>query len=345
MSAHLSSRSESILKNLIEAYLLEGEPVGSRLLSRRAPEGLSAATIRNVLADLEDEALLSQPHTSAGRIPTQKAYRYYVDRWILPTRPDPAMGARLSPALLEPGRDPESWVRHASKVLSEVMGGICVALPLSLRLSRLVRLEFVPLGPGRLVAVWVGAGGEVEHQVMDNAWHFTPECLTELGNFATDCFGGCTLPELRQRLLARLQAQADQARDLVVRLADMTERMDGAPGQGAPVVVSGVGHLGRLPEFEATDHFRSLVEAFEEHERLVRLLNAFAEAATLDVQLLLGTENPFLDRLPLATALRTVTLGSGDRVAFALVSPMRADYPRMLGGLAWWTEALASGST
>ena len=162
----LTSRSEMVLRALIEAYLVEGEPVGSRLLATRFPESLSSATIRNVLADLEDEALVSQPHTSAGRVPTERAYRYYVDRWIRPEPPTQALSAKLAAAFEGMDQDPDTWLRHASKVLSEVMGGVCVALPVHLANSSLVRLEFVPLGPKRLVAVWVGSAGDVEHQVM-----------------------------------------------------------------------------------------------------------------------------------------------------------------------------------
>jgi heat-inducible transcriptional repressor len=342
MSFSVNPRSESVLKALIEAYLLDGEPVGSRLLSRRLSQPLSPATIRNVLVDLEDEALLSQPHTSAGRVPTEKSYRYYVNRWVLPTRPDPDVGQRLESALDTAGKDPDIWLRHATKVLSEVMNGICLALPLHLTASRLVRLEFVPLGTHRIVAIWVGSGGEVEHQVMDNPWGFDSAMLVELGNFATRHFTGCTLPQLRSRLFTALQDRANQVRELCRRLSELAEHLkvsETAPDN--PLLVAGLGNLGRLPDFEDPQQFRSLVETFEEHERLVRLLNAFAESASSDVQLLLGSENPFMPSMPLATALRTVMVGPGERVAFAVVQPLRVNYVRFLGGLAWWSEALA----
>ena len=155
MSITLSPRSESVLKTLIETYLVEGEPVGSRLLSKLMPGSLSSATIRNVLSDLEEDTLVDQPHTSAGRVPTEKAYRYYVDRWVKGAEPDPDLGARLSTAF-EGMDDPEreaQWMRHASKVLSEAMQGICVALPTHLSTSRMVRLEFIPIDASKL-ATW-----------------------------------------------------------------------------------------------------------------------------------------------------------------------------------------------
>jgi heat-inducible transcriptional repressor len=339
---HLTTRSETVLKALIEAYLAEGEPVGSRLLAKRFPEPVSSATIRNVLADLEDEALVSQPHTSAGRVPTERAYRYYVDRWVRPERPGPEIGAKLAAAFEGMDQDPDTWLRHASRVLAEVMGGVCVALPVQLASSRLVRLEFVPLGPRRLVAVWVGTAGDVEHQVMENAWGFDEATLVELGNFATFHYGGCSLADMRRGLLQALQGQADEARQLRMRLAELAERMaESGSGEGSHLIVSGLRELLQKPEFEDSRRFRELVVAFEEHGHLARLLNAFAEASAREVKLLLGSENPFLPDIPLATAMRTVGLPGRERAAFAFFGPLRLDYPKVIGGLAWWSDELA----
>ncbi|MFZ1612565.1 MAG: heat-inducible transcriptional repressor HrcA [Holophaga sp.] len=338
----LNLRSETVLKALIEAYLLDGEPVGSRLLAHRFPEPVSSATIRNVLTDLEEEALVTQPHTSAGRIPTERAYRYYVDHWMRPQRPAPHLGAKLATAFEGMDQDPDAWLRHASRVLSEVMGGICIALPVHLSTSTLVRLEFVPLGPRRLVAVWVGSAGDVEHQVMENSWGFEAPVLAELGNFATWNFAGCSLTDMRQKLLAALQGQADEAHQLRLRLAELAERMAQATGAEAPLLaVAGLRELLKMPEFEDSKRFRELVEAFEEHGHLAKLLNAFAEASAKEVKLLLGSENPYLPEMPLATAMRTVALPGEERAAFAFFGPLRLDYGKVIGGLAWWSEELA----
>ena len=339
MSITLSPRSESVLKTLIETYLVEGEPVGSRLLSKLMPGSLSSATIRNVLSDLEEDTLVDQPHTSAGRVPTEKAYRYYVDRWVKSTEPDPGLGARLSAAfegIGEPDGEAQ-WMRHASKVLSEAMQGICVALPTHLSTSRMVRLEFIPIDATKLVTVWVGTGGDVEHQMMANIWGFSPEVLVELGNFATAHFAGCSLPEMRDRLIASVGEPTETRR----RLSDVAHHMNLPPqGGGSPMVVAGLGLLGRVPEFGDASRFRNLVEAFEQHERLAHLLNAFAQAATREVQLLLGTENPYFNEMPLATALRTVTVRKNQHITFALVGPLRMDYVKLVGSLAWWSDEI-----
>ncbi len=341
LNGSLDPRSESVLKTLIETYLLEGEPVGSRLLSKRYPESLSSATIRNVLSDLEDEAMVAQPHTSAGRVPTERAYRYYVNRWLQLKEPDDAMGVQLQAALEGIEQDPEAWLRHASRVLSEVMGGVCIALPQRLSSTRLMRLEFVPLDRHRLVGVWVGSLGEVEHQIIENSWGFKAEALVEMANFASEHFRGCTLPEMRQKLLLALQEGAGEARAMWERLSKLASSWpDPVPSSDHPVVVSGLGQMGQLPEFEDLDRFRSLVATFEEHERLALLLNAFGQSAAMEVQLLLGSENPFLLSMPLATMVRSVPLGGQTWATFALMAPLRMDYGRILGGLAWWSHAV-----
>ena len=288
--------------------------------------------------------MVDQPHSSAGRVPTEKAYRYYVDHWVRPARPGAALGAKLSSALdgMETMDAGDSlWIRHATKVLSEAMQGICVALPTHLANSRLVRLEFVPLKPGKIVTVWVGSQGDVEHQVLENQWEFPDTALIELGNFATAHVQGCSLKEMRDRLISELPGRAGQGQQMRRRLSDVAARMnlpeDGPP---IPVIVAGLGELGKVREFGEAGRFRSLVEAFEQHERLAHLLNAFAEASTREVQLLLGKENPYLPEMPLATALRTVQVSKGERVTFALVGPLRMDYVKLVGSLAWWSDEL-----
>jgi heat-inducible transcriptional repressor len=336
---NLNPRGESVLRTLIETYLEEGEPVGSRLLAKRYPEPLSSATIRNVLSDLEDESMVAQPHTSAGRIPTERAYRYYVDRWLKSMPPGPELEGLLTSTLDGLESDPEAWARHASRTLAEVMGGVCVALPLPLTQSRLVRLEFIPVTPGRLVAVWVGSLGEVEHRLMENPWNHSEALLTELGNYATAQFTGLTLAEMRSRLLDALRVGAEEGESIRRRLQELAARWpDDSHAADPPILISGLGRLGELPEFEDMARFRELVAAFEEHGRLARLLNAFAGRAAEDVQLLLGTENPYFETWPLATAVRTVALGPAGFVTFALMGPLRMDYGRVMGGFQWWSR-------
>ncbi|HTL97491.1 MAG TPA: HrcA family transcriptional regulator, partial [Holophagaceae bacterium] len=196
--------------------------------------------------------------------------------------------------------------------------------------------------PGRAVAVWVGTGGEVEHRVLEVPSALTAAQMIELGNYASSRFQGLTLPELQGRLLAELRSGVEEGRQLAMRLQEMAADWDTAEtGADQAVLVSGLGQLGQLPEFDDLARFRGMVTAFEEQERLARLLNAFADSSRSGVQLLLGRENPYLADFPLATLVRTVRLGPAGFVTFALVGPLRMDYPRVLPGLDWWGREVA----
>ena len=187
------------------------------------------------------------------------------------------------------------------------------------------------------MAVWVGSAGEVEHRVLEVPADLSPVQMVELGNFASLRFQGLTLQEMQNRLVAELQSGVEEGRQLAAKLQQMAAKWTASEGrEEPPVLVSGLGQLGQLPEFDDLERFRGMVAAFEEQELLARLLNAFADQARSGVQLLLGSENPYLASFPLATLVRTVHLGPAGFVTFALVGPLRMDYPKILAGLDWW---------
>ncbi|MFM8233846.1 MAG: heat-inducible transcriptional repressor HrcA [Holophagaceae bacterium] len=340
----LSARRESILRTLIETYYREKEPVGSKLLAERHGESLSSATIRSVLSDLEHDALLTQPHTSAGRIPTERAYRYYVDRWLdefMSKRPNPSTKQDLQALLQMPETDLEPWAQRASRILSEVLGGVCVALPSRMVLSTLVKLEFVPLGSEKIVAIWVDNQGEVEHRVIENQWHYAPHQLVEMGNFATTHFRGLTLSQMQKKMMEGMGEGVHEVKALLAQLQMIARDWeDHTSNNPSTVVVQGLSQLTRLPEFEDLDRLKHLVENFEEQSRLAHLLNAFAEKASKDTQVILGSENPYFSNLGLATSVRRVQLDPLGHVTLALIAPLRMDYPHVLGGLSWWANEL-----
>ncbi len=342
----LSARRESILRTLIETYYREKEPVGSRLIAERHGESLSSATIRSVLSDLEHDSLLTQPHTSAGRIPTEKAYRYYVDRWLdefVTKRPNLSTKQDLEALLQMPETDLEPWAQRASRILSEVLGGVCVALPSRMVLSTLVKLEFVPLDTDKIVAIWVDNQGEVEHRIIENHWHYAPHQLVEMGNFATTHFRGLTLSQMQKKMMEGIGEGVHEVKVLLTQLQVIARDWEGQTSSSqSNVVIQGLSQLTRLPEFEDLDRLKHLVENFEEQSRLAHLLNAFAEKASKDTQVILGSENPYLSNLGLATSVRRVQLDKSGYVTLALIAPMRMDYPHVLGGLSWWANEISN---
>lgn len=338
----LNPRRESILKTLIETYYEAKEPVGSRLIAERHKESLSSATIRMVLSDLELELMLEQPHTSSGRVPTEKAYRYYVNRWNeeLSTHRLPLDHQRALSATTEMQNDDlESWVQHASRTLSEMMGGVCLALPTAHPVRALAKLEFIPLGPTRIVAIWVDADGKVEHRVFENQWTLTPEQLQELGNFSTQHFSGLTLVEMQNAIIALMRRGVNEVQRLVSQLHQISEHWASSPTSDK-VTIQGLNRLTKLPEFRDIHHFNNIVEKFEEHKQLVQLLKVFTKDSIEKTQVVLGTENDLFAHLSMATMVRTIPLGQGSYVTFAMVGPLRMNYPLVLGGLKWWAHQI-----
>ncbi len=348
LSLSLSARRESILRTLIETYYREKEPVGSKLIAERHIEPLSSATIRTVLSDLEHDSLLTQPHTSAGRIPTEKAYRYYVDRWLdefVTKRPSISTKQDLEALLQIPEIDLEPWAQRASRILSEVLGGVCIALPSRMVLSTLMKLEFVPLDRDKIVAIWIDNQGEVEHRIIENNSHYQPHQLVEMGNFATTHFRGLTLSQIQKKMIDDIGEDVHEVKKLLTQLQVVAKDwQEKSSSSQSSVVIQGLSQLTHLPEFSDLDRLKNLVEYFEEQSRLVHLLSAFSEKASKSTQVILGSENPYLSNLGLATTVRHVQLDSSGFVTLALIAPMRMDYPHVLGGLSWWANEISNRS-
>src|SRR5919202_6056920 len=203
--AGLDNRSAAVLRELVELYVLTGEPVGSRTLSRRLPLDLSPASIRNVIADLEEAGLLYAPHTSAGRLPTDRGLRLFVDGLLefgdLGEKEREAIAARCAAS----GRSLQETLAEAGQMLSGLAGaaGLVVAPKTE---GRLRHIEFVALGPGRALVVLVMADGQVENRVVEVPPGLPPGALQQAGNYLNARLDGSTLEETRARVAEEISA-------------------------------------------------------------------------------------------------------------------------------------------
>ena len=204
-AAGLDSRSAQILRELVETYVATGEPVGSRTLSRRLPLGLSPATIRNAMADLEDAGLLYAPHTSAGRLPTERGLRLFVDGLLefgaLGEEDRDAIAARCAAS----GRSLQETLAEAGLMLSGLAGA--AGLVVAPKTENPVRhIEFVALGPGRALVVLVHEGGQVENRVIEVPAGLPPSALTQASNYLNARLAGRTLEETRTHVAEEIAA-------------------------------------------------------------------------------------------------------------------------------------------
>ena len=324
----LSDRVQRLLAALVREYIEHGEPVSSQWLAGHGGCAVSSATVRNVLARLEEQGFVRQPHTSAGRVPTDLGYRQYVDGLVQgrrPVRPSLDVEARFRQA----GSVPEV-LAHASHELARATQHVGFAwAPTAERL--LQRIEFVPLDGGRVLVVVVATNGEVAHKVVPFDGLTSREQLIEAANYLTAEYGALPLTEIRARLLDEMRAERALYDALFARtLALAEETLASLPGE-SHVFVSGaptLADLGLSPD--ALPTLRALLAMLEEKERLAQLLTAYLEEPGLTI--VIGTEHLSPDLQSLSLVLTTPLDGSRFGVV-GILGPTRMRYSRAIAAV------------
>ncbi|HZV53321.1 MAG TPA: heat-inducible transcriptional repressor HrcA [Rhodocyclaceae bacterium] len=282
----LDRRAQSLLKTLIERYIAEGQPVGSRTLSRYSGLELSPATIRNVMSDLEEMGFIASPHTSAGRIPTPKGYRLFVDT-LLTVQPLAREDLTEIKGVIQPDQ-PQRLISHASQLLSELTHFAGVVIAPRRQLPRIRQIEFLSLSETRILLIIVTADGDVQNRILFTQRSYTPSELTTAANMLNEHFAGYDFPQIR----ARLQDELKQLR------ADMVELMSAAVEAGsqaiadtaAEYVISGEKNLLGVEELSSNmGRLRRLFDLFEQKTGLVQLLDLSSRAE--GVQVFIGGES------------------------------------------------------
>src|SRR5262245_29891340 len=228
----LSERSQQLLKLLVEHYIRDGQPVGSRTLSRDLGLNLSAATIRNVMADLEDLGFVASPHTSAGRIPTDKGYRFFVDTLLKFQPLEHDKIAAIQTRLGEHSDDPKALVAAASQMLSSVtrLAGV-VTLPRQSH-AALSQIEFVPLSDNRVLAILVVNGREVQNRILQLERYYSPDELRRASNYLNQEFGGKELSAVRDHLLTQLKETREHLNQMMLDAIRLAQQVVNVPPQG-----------------------------------------------------------------------------------------------------------------
>ncbi|HKD54735.1 MAG TPA: heat-inducible transcriptional repressor HrcA [Steroidobacteraceae bacterium] len=327
----LGERAQHLLRILIESYIRDGQPVGSRALSRESGLQLSSATIRNVMADLEELGFVSSPHTSAGRIPTDKGYRFFVDT-LLQLRPlDEAASAELR-RQVEASRDaPTSTdlIATVSQLLSSAtqLAGV-VTLPRT-RQAAVTQIEFVGLSENRVLVVLVFNDREVQNRIIQLERHYSPDELKRASNYLNEQFRGRSLREVRQEILRQLsEARAHMNQIMLDAIAVAQQVFEtGAEGR-LEYVIKGETNLMGMAELTNVEKLRRLFEAFNEKRDFLHLLDHSLKAE--GVQIFIGHESGYqiLDDCSVVTA----PYAQGDAVVGVLgvIGPTRMAYERVI---------------
>lgn len=327
-SAGLGPREREILKSVIRAHILTGAPVGSRAISIGGGMDLSPATIRSIMGELEDRGLLAQPHTSAGRVPTDVAYRFFVDQLMGTHRMAPAHTHAIDEALIRSRQEIPDLLEEASRQLSRFSNHVGVVLAPELRRIVVEHLEFVRLDSRRVVAVLVDRSGVVHNRILEADPSLNQEELDRIGRYLTDQFAGRTLHAIREELLVRMseeQAAYDRLRSLGLELGRRVVEPDDVE---TDLFVEGASNLLGSPDFADLDRMKALFRTLEEKSRLVDLLSRVLEGE--GVQVVIGRENPVADLAD--CSLVASTYRSGERVlgTVGIVGPTRMEYARAI---------------
>ena len=320
----LGKRARSVLYAVVTEFIASGEPVGSRLLSKKYGFDLSAATIRNVLADLEDAGFLAQPHTSAGRVPTELAFRLFVDALMQVQKlPDDDAG-RIS-EWLEDLRPDADIPRETGKLLSDLSGAPAVILRARAETRTLLKLRFIGTRPGEMLAVAVFLDGTVENRFIRVEGALAEPDLERLHGMLEAVVEGRTLPGLRDAIRESMSEQRAELRALhELGFALVRSVSEGAP-RAAEVVIEGQTLLLDRPEFGSVERMRELLRALDDRERLVGLLD---RAVTTDrVQIFLGEETGAAVGYPVSLVAARYQERGEPGGAVGVIGPTRMDYP------------------
>jgi heat-inducible transcriptional repressor len=334
-----TERHRQILSAVVRAYIETGEPVSSRAISRRHAESLSSATIRNVMADLEEQGFLYQPHTSAGRVPTASAYRFFaqqiVARATLSLEDEERIRGEFAAAA-----SGEEIVERAGHVLAEISRGLGIVVSPPISKSVLEHIRFVLLPDGRIVVVLVSAGGNTRDKVIRPEQAFTQQELDHTGEYLNHHYRGFLLEAIRADLLNRL-AKEEQQYALLARNALVL--CDPAMlGQGSPqrVYIEGAAQMAAAPEFNDQTQLRDVLAAIEEKHRIIALLaNCIDTPDPVHVQIGLKGMDRAGEHLALISA--PYSFQDQPQGTVGVMGPMRMQYERAITAVAFVARAFS----
>ncbi|MCK6417963.1 MAG: heat-inducible transcriptional repressor HrcA [Alphaproteobacteria bacterium] len=329
MISELNDRSRTVFRLIVDAYLNGGEPVGSRTLSRGSGLNLSPATIRNVMADLEEAGLLYAPHTSAGRLPTEQGLRLYVDGLMQSGRLSTEERTRIEAACAAAGRGVEDILDTSTRLLSGLAS--CASLVIAPKMSGTIRhVQFVPLRPGQILAVLVFDSGMVENRVLDVQGEIPEGALVSAGNYLTARMAGKTITQAQHDIEVEMREQRSQLDTITQRLVQQGLALPGIQGTQGRLIIRGQSHLlNDLKALEDLERARALLSVLEQQQTMLQLLQHVDSAD--GVQIFIGAENKIFGQSGWSMIISPYK-DATERVigAIGVIGPTRLDYDRIV---------------
>ncbi len=322
----LTARDRDILREVVHTYLLTAEPVSSRTVARREGQDLSPASIRNSMADLDDLGLLTQPHTSAGRVPTPAGWHVFIQS-LMEIKNVSINDRRKIHDALDGAQQGDEAMAAVSHLLKELSDQIAIVVTPAFSTTVLERIEFVPLSGARVLCVCESSGGFIDNKVIESESTIERAELIRIANYLNDNFKGFTLTEIRARLVQLMEDERLRMDTLLRKAVQFAER--GLPDDPSPgVLVEGTESLLHRPELADLHRVQTLFDTFTDKVRLVSMLGQCVEGE--GVRVWIGDESDLTSALDFSLIVKQYGSAGGTRGSVGVFGPSRMEYPRLI---------------
>lgn len=325
--ASSADRDSEILRDVIHTFISSGEPVSSRTVAKLERHGLSSASIRNVMADLEDQGFLAQPYKSAGRVPTATGYHFYIDS-LMPSKRISAPNRRLIEGELQSVlSDVEKLMEVVTHLLTQLSNQIGIVVTPPVGETVLKEINFIKLSGRRALCVMVSVGGLVENRVIETLHEISREELVRISNYLTESYSGLTLRQIRDKLLGLMAQERAELDEMLVDAVDLAQQALGAD-DGPGLLVEGTDVVLGQPELSDVPRVRRLIQTFTDKADLVRMLNQLIGGE--GVRVIIGEDSDLTSDLDFS--LVATTYGSKEHAlgSLGIFGPSRMNYQKVV---------------
>lgn len=326
MDVELSARSRQILEAIVEDYITTAEPVGSSAVARRHAMSLSPATVRSVMANLEELGLLTSPHTSAGRIPTEKAYRFYVDSLVALRQISREEKRAIIRHCRQAGSGLSGILKETSRTLSQFSNYMGIVVAPSFTSDVFRHIEFIRLSHHKILAILVSSNGAVQNRLIETEDDPVPEDLVRMGNYLNELMEGLTITQVRERILSEMageKAQYDQLMSRALQISQLAVNVE-----GDEIFVEGQARILEQPEFSDAGRMKEIFQAFEQKGQLVQLLSRCMNAD--GVQIYIGSETSLSRTAGISLITSRFVTSSNTVGMLGVIGPTRMGYSSVI---------------
>ena len=323
----LTERERMVLELIMDSYITSAEAIGSRTISKFIRNRLSSATIRNIMADLEEQGFLYKPHVVAGRIPTYKAFRYYVNTMLVLRNPGKKEMQVLESLFKPRYAQVEGLMGDASKVLAAISKFTSIVVEPRVNTMLFKEIEFVKLSKHTILTVFVTSAGIVHSRLVDTDENFSPELLNHMKNYMNERFGGVPFYTLKEGILEDVEKDKENYSKLLAKIKETLETIMEEEDQ-REIYIEGTSKMMDMPEFSDLARLKELFHALERKEKLLRLLDGCLKEEGIHV--IMGTESDIKEMRDLSIITSTYRIGEKSYGVLGVIGPIRMNYAKII---------------